>query len=72
MPNPHNQDQDQDTQDLALELFLERLHRSLDTLDRGELCQVIRLLTRSYRTQRGLVVQLLRERQGGAARPGPH
>lgn len=35
MPNPHNQDQDQDTQDLALELFLERLHRSLDSLDRG-------------------------------------
>jgi hypothetical protein len=61
-----------DTQDLALELFLERLHRSLDNLDRGELCQVIRLLTRSYRTQRGLVVQLLRERQGGPVRPGPH
>lgn len=66
MPNPHNQDQDQDTQDLALELFLERLHRSLDSLDRGELCQVIRLLTRSYRTQRGLVVQLLQERRNHA------
>lgn len=55
-----------DPQDLALELFLERLHRSLDTLDRGELCQVIRLLTRSYRTQRGLVVQLLQERRNHA------